>query len=298
MKKKIIQSNKEKLVKQPQTTKCNASKENLIYDIKNIAKWNIDLTVRWLKSINYEDCDKYFIEHKINGRALLMLNEDDLKEIIKHNVGQRKNLYHLIKILQIKYNRYKNKQRSSNIFSNSEDEAEAQGSDIIDDLTQLDEFKEMNSTNENLKDNEINNSENHISYDSTSLSANKNGPVKKAAKKNTSSIVNRQLINDDLILSGKNVESKAEKSFSKLNFEHDDDDDDDNYDIDENMPNFCENCLKKFDYSPYTNYGQNSMDNIQIKSYKGEKRKTFVSLIYLFLTCLWTAFMLTVVHDR
>lgn len=65
------------------------------------------------------------------------------------------------------------------------------------------------------------------------------------------------------------------------------------------MANFCENCLKKFDNSPYTNYATtNGFSNIPIRTYKGEKRKTFVSVVYLFLTCLWTSFMLTVVHDR
>jgi len=67
---------------------------------------------------------------------------------------------------------------------------------------------------------------------------------------------------------------------------------------DNNMLNFCENCLKKFDDSPYSNYSANNGQNAIIRSYKGEKRKTLVSMIYLFLTCLWTSFMLTVVHDR
>ena len=35
-----------------------------------------------------------------------------------------------------------------------------------------------------------------------------------------------------------------------------------------------------------------------LRSYRGEKRKTFLAVVYLFVTCLWTSFMLTVVHDR
>jgi sphingomyelin synthase-related protein 1 len=62
--------------------------------------------------------------------------------------------------------------------------------------------------------------------------------------------------------------------------------------------NFCENCLKKFDHSPYSNYSTSNGSNSPIRNYKGEKRKTLVSMAYLFLTCLWTSFMLTVVHDR
>ena len=62
--------------------------------------------------------------------------------------------------------------------------------------------------------------------------------------------------------------------------------------------NFCENCLKKFDHSPYTNYSNHGNVNAPLRSYKGEKRKTLASVVYLFFTCLWTSFMLTVVHDR
>ena len=35
-----------------------------------------------------------------------------------------------------------------------------------------------------------------------------------------------------------------------------------------------------------------------IRCYSGEKRKTAVAMIYLFLIGLWTSFVLTVVHDR
>ena len=35
-----------------------------------------------------------------------------------------------------------------------------------------------------------------------------------------------------------------------------------------------------------------------IRCYKGEKRKTLVSMIYLFFIGMWTSFILTVVHDR
>lgn len=65
---------------------------------------------------------------------------------------------------------------------------------------------------------------------------------------------------------------------------------------DSNMPNFCENCLRKFDNSPYANFSRS--EKLPIRCYKGEKRKTLVSMIYLFLIGLWTSFILTVVHDR
>ena len=218
-----------------------------------------------------------------------MLNEDDLKEIIKDNVGQRKNVYHLIRILQIKYNRYMNK-RETNIFSISDDEDLVKESDV-DDLGKLDVMDNLNSTkvfNDEHTEGDESKNENQTTYESLSISRNK---IKNDTTKNSSSI-NRHLINEDIThnensrANGDIDEEKLNKNFSRLEF------DDEN---DENLPNFCENCLKKFDYSPYTNYAQNSMDNLQIRCYKGEKRKTLVSLIYLFLTCLWTAFMLTVV---
>ncbi len=62
------------------------------------------------------------------------------------------------------------------------------------------------------------------------------------------------------------------------------------------MPNFCENCLKKLDTSPYSAFQANS--DTPIRCYRGEKRKTAVSMAYLFLIGLWTSFVLTVVHDR
>lgn len=61
------------------TTSLNTDKSNSrnseLLDIKNVAKWNVDTTIKWLESINYNECGKYFSEHKINGRALLMLDE-------------------------------------------------------------------------------------------------------------------------------------------------------------------------------------------------------------------------------
>lgn len=191
-----------------------ASKKSQI-DYKNIRKWSIDNTLEWLASVGYQDCDKYFIEHKINGRALLMLNEEDLKEVIKHNVGQRKNLYHLIKQLQINYN----KARSSSSFFESDCSSSSNESEDLD----LEEETNLEQKNPTPNLNDLNESHNR--------SRNKN-----------------------------------------------------------NLPNLCENCQA---YNLETIYTQSP-----IRCYRGEKRKTFVSVVYLFFTCLWTSFMLTVVHDR
>lgn len=179
-------------------------------DIKSIKKWSVETTLDWLGSIGYEDCAKYFREHKINGRALLMLNEDDFKEVIRHNVGQRKNLYHIVKQLQIQYNK-----TTSSFFESDSDTSEIA---IVD--------------------------QEHLSSTLDSLST-------KTSRMNL-------------------------KSMSE-----------------ETTPNLCDNCYKVYHHSFEIN-----TNNCPIRSYRGEKRKTLVSVIYLFLTCLWTSFMLTVVHDR
>ena len=116
-----------------------------VIDFNSISSWSTESTVKWLKYISYGECENNFTEHNINGRALLMLNEEDLKEIIKNNVGKRKNLYHLIKILQIRYNRYMN----ANVISTS-DEDELSNDSEIEEFESRQKFDELNSTK--LKD--------------------------------------------------------------------------------------------------------------------------------------------------
>jgi hypothetical protein len=250
----------------------NPNQDNL--DIKHISKWNVDTTIKWLKTTGYDSCEQSFREHKINGRALLMLDEEDLKEVIKHNVGQRKNLYHLIKVLQITYNRYCNNLSSaSSFFSNSSSRNSTDDEDENDDEKQ----------NEDIKNESINDQANY-----------EDDSHKETVK---DSLTHRHLLNETMKRVKINNTFDCENMFVGLNLPKNgsaiipDSQNDDT-----NMTNFCENCLKKFDHSPYTNYSQNT--NMPLRSYKGEKRKTLVSIIYLFLTCLWTSFMLTVVHDR
>ncbi len=163
-------------------------------EMKYISKWNIESTIEWLKQIGYEDCGKHFREHRINGRALLMLSEDDLKEIIKHNVGQRKNLYHLIRLLQIKYNRFINKMNSS-FFSNDDDDDE-------EDENNYEEEEENNNIEEqefeNLK--EIKNNQHQSSQYSRKNNNNNNKNVisyenKQENKQNNS--MHSHFINED-----------------------------------------------------------------------------------------------------
>lgn len=91
-------------------------------------------------------------------------------------------------------------------------------------------------------------------------------------------------------------------------------------------PHLCDSCAKKFEYSimnsmdqatavaasnsshhgmhnhSHVNNNDESSSSVAaaspIRTYRGEKRRTFLAVVYLFVTCLWTSFMLTVVHDR
>jgi hypothetical protein len=267
--------NKEDLT-MPSSSQSTKDNNNNSLDIKHISKWNVETTIKWLKTTGYDSCEQSFREHKINGRALLMLDEEDLKEVIKHNVGQRKNLYHLIKVLQISYNRYCNNLSSaSSFFSNSSSRSSTD-----------DEHEDDEKQNEEIKNDSINEQANY-----------EDDSHKETVK---DSLTHRHLINETMKQIKINNSFDCENMFNGQKSSHSHKNGSaiisDSQNDDTNMANFCENCLKKFDHSPYTNYSQNP--NMPLRSYKGEKRKTLVSIIYLFLTCLWTSFMLTVVHDR
>jgi hypothetical protein len=53
--------------------------------------WTQNDVKLWLKQINYEAYANAFRQHSINGQALIMLSEDDLKDIID-KIGDRKNI--------------------------------------------------------------------------------------------------------------------------------------------------------------------------------------------------------------
>jgi hypothetical protein len=256
----------------------NSSSDNLHnqpkIDLNNVSKWSIESTGVWLNSIGYGDCEKYFIDHSINGRALILMEENDLKEIIKNNVGKRKNLYHLIKVLQIRYARYMNESKT-NIFSTSDEDDLSNGSDIekIATDSESDELSSTKLNNTNFKEDSKNPSKvsNNTTYEST--------------LDNKCNSSNRHLINEDILGNKKsNINNSSINKRKKTRLD---------LDKEMSLPNFCENCLKKFDSSPYTNYGQNST-NFTMRNSNGEKRKTFASALYLFVTSLWSAFMLTV----
>jgi hypothetical protein len=332
-------SNSSFLSKEKQTKKVN---------IKNITKWSVSTTIEWLKSIDYGDCGAYFREHKINGRALLMLNEDDLKEVIKHNVGQRKNLFHLIRILQIRYNRYINNKSANTFFTTTSDDED--NCIYKDENEKLDERNgtatddEDDEDNTNDDDDEAGEYENdkaresekeeratldtdsetaeeaereqasstHFSngdhassstkYQTQSNADSSSASHRKRPTKRNDSSSSSSNQNGKKSGSKKRDEANIEyNSYDKLHtkeLKRSPSDDDPHLFNTQSVPNFCENCLRKFDSNPYSNYAQMDAQRTPLRNYKGEKRKTLASVIYLFLTCLWTSFMLTVVHDR
>ena len=73
-----------------------------LVDYKNAADWSIDEVGEWLTSKDYPSYIAAFKKEKINGRALILLNEDDLKQMVK-SMGDRKNLSFHIKSLKIAY---------------------------------------------------------------------------------------------------------------------------------------------------------------------------------------------------
>lgn len=131
--------------------------------IKNMTKWNVAQTLKWLRKAGFGDCERYFVEHKINGRALLMLDEDDLKEVVRDNVGQRKNLFHLIKTMQLKYRNYvhsssfeddDDEDDNEKDEEDEDDEKNSSNSNSIEDEDALEEGEEEQSDKESLADDE------------------------------------------------------------------------------------------------------------------------------------------------
>ena len=69
-----------------------------------IMQWNVEDVKLWLKDNNFGVYSHKFEAHGINGLALLMLDEDDMKHLVE-NIGDRKNLYFNLKILKNNYSR-------------------------------------------------------------------------------------------------------------------------------------------------------------------------------------------------
>lgn len=145
----------------------------------NVENWTTNDVKQWLKSLGYNDYIRIFQEQCINGKALLLINENDIKDLIVNSIGDRKNIYFNIKKLQKSYKKNKN-----------------------------DSFIGENDS--------IHKISGHI----------------------------------------------------------------------------CENCLKITNESSLIDLEQD------LERFKNEKLKTFLSIVYCFLTCLWTSFVLTIVHDR
>ena len=69
---------------------------------KNVMDWSVEDVISWLKDSGYRDhyISQCFENHKIDGKALLTLKEDDLKAMDIGVVGEIKRLNISIKQLQ------------------------------------------------------------------------------------------------------------------------------------------------------------------------------------------------------
>ena len=65
----------------------------------NPLDWSVDRVKVWLKSINYDKYCDTFEKQCINGKALIFLDDNDIKDLVK-NIGDRKNIFHHIGILK------------------------------------------------------------------------------------------------------------------------------------------------------------------------------------------------------
>jgi hypothetical protein len=264
-------------------------------NMKHLPTWDINKTIDWLTNIGFEDCVPYFKEHRINGRALLMLNEDDMKEVIRHNVGQRKNLYHLVRRLQLRFTHFIESSMNDPIDSDTETDnnRDLYDVDTDDSDTQIDFNFKSNLLDKTLKSylkSKLNDSSGLIEDDSTSItnshslinndnivnsndtsdSSNLNSTI------NTSSLKSKLIIEDDALLNNRSSHNHHHHHHHHNN---------------EKSLNFCENCLKRFDSSPYSSYTKQSNNELSpIRNYKGERTKTLISMFYLFIISLWTAF--------
>jgi hypothetical protein len=151
----------------------------------NMLNWSKEDVSAWLNSLEYDSYVQAFNKHEINGRALVMLDEDDLKQMIR-NIGDRKNIYFHIKSMS-------------------------------------------------------------------------NEPLQRDARP----MFNRQ------------HSANNNDSIHKIS------------------GHVCENCLNRFQSRNSDGSVANFENNI-----KSENFKTFVSVLYCCFASLWTAFILTVVHDR
>lgn len=314
--------------KSTSNTTCASSSDALKYDIKRITKWDVAYTIKWLKSVGYEDCENFFREHRINGRALLMLNEDDLKEVIKHNVGQRKNLYHLIKTIQIRYQNFMasssydedeldddDQENDANYYTKSANRADKDDGTAADDEYDLENQSDTPKRSRRRNSASTRTSTSSSSSTTTTSTSNNNSTVNESPGMNhnfknnlgsglglrhrshghfASNNNNNNMgstINGYSFANGKGVNRNKKYLVKKVAMSHHADDDESNED-----ETLCDSCLKKV----MTNGGiiPNHGSYSPVKSHRGEKRKTLLSVFYLFISCLWTSFVLTVVHDR
>jgi hypothetical protein len=76
-------------------------------DIHNPFDWSVARVKLWLETIKYENYTEIFEKQSINGKALMLLNEDDVKDLVA-SIGDRKNICYHIKLLSTERHHFRN----------------------------------------------------------------------------------------------------------------------------------------------------------------------------------------------
>lgn len=73
-------------------------------DTSDVTNWSIDCVANWMRQINFDEYIHEFKRQKINGQALILLNEDDIRQLVTR-IGDRKNFYFHLKTLKVAYDK-------------------------------------------------------------------------------------------------------------------------------------------------------------------------------------------------
>ena len=113
-------------------------------DEKELENWDINNVISWLKQINMSEYIDLFVKHNINGNALVLIKENELKErLLKDKpIGDGIQLWGYIQNLKPKYPyRYNIEKRTRKLWTKSEEmklkKLHNQGKKLNDIATQL-----------------------------------------------------------------------------------------------------------------------------------------------------------------
>ena len=211
-------------------------------------------------------------------------------------------LYHLIRVIQVRYNRYINNRAASSMsfFSQGDDEDDDDDDETDDEAS---EATTIPSENEQRlsESSDVSSLDKNNNSSSNSKRRHLHHREAKSEPFRTSSLHRRHASSkrEDRI-SDERDESRVNNEYFLLTQEGAASVkvEDEIY-LNTNTGNICSNCLKKYNPNPYSPSNEpvtTHADTVELPT--SEKRKTLISFLYLFVCSLWCTFMLTVVHDR